>query len=395
MRCTKHEDRGKATRAAIQLEDEALREAGAKEEDAKTIMTILREAGEKATQKKLTLDLGREYLRRLVTISAGQSLKVWTVRDWLNEWLNQKIVKAKPATQARYGHSVKAFLDYVGALADTPIEHLNVQHIRQFRDKLSAEGRAAKTCNGYTKDIGMALHAAVKERILQHSPASNLDALPEDDSVERMPFSLVEVQKLVKAAPSDDWRGVILLGAFGGLRIGDAATLKVDNLNLTDHLICFVPQKSSRRKGSAITLPMHTELIAFFKANPPSKIAGAPCFPSLCKITVGGHWGLSTSFSKIMTKAGVLRGAGRIHIKGTAGRSVYSRSFHSLRHSFNSWMLNTGVSQETRQELVGHADKETNKGYSHHQLNTLRAAVKSVHGFAKKRRSAKTESSQT
>ncbi|MCE9518580.1 MAG: tyrosine-type recombinase/integrase [Verrucomicrobia bacterium] len=93
-----------------------------------------------------------------------------------------------------------------------------------------------------------------------------------------------------------------------------------------------------------------------------------------------------------MGKAGVVRGEGRIHEKGKAGRSVYSRSFHSLRHTFNSWMLNVGVSQETRQQLVGHADKETNTRYSHHQLDTLRAAVDAVPGFTKKRKKKKKRS---
>ncbi|MCE9518581.1 MAG: phage integrase SAM-like domain-containing protein [Verrucomicrobia bacterium] len=249
MRCTKQEDRGKALRVALQLEDEALREVGANEGSSKMIMSLLREAGEKAAQKRLTLELGREFLRRLIELSTGEHLRVWSIRDWLNEWLTQKTKNAKPATQARYQHSISAFLTHIGETADMPIEHLNVQHLREFRDKLHDEGRAAKTANGYTKDVGMALHAAVKQRILQYSPASNLEALPEDDSVQREPFSLDEVKKLVKAASSQDWKGVILLGAFGGLRIGDAATIKVDSVDQKNHIISLKRTPFQKNQG--------------------------------------------------------------------------------------------------------------------------------------------------
>lgn len=376
-------------RAAIALEDEALREAGAGDAGSKSIMAILREAGEKAVQKRLTPDLGREYLRRLVALSTGQQVRVWSVREWLNEWLNHKSSTAKPATLTRYRHSITAFLARIDNLADMPIDHLNIQNLREFRDTLHSEGRAAKTANGYAKDVGMALLAAVKEGLIQRSPSSNLQPLPEDDSVAREPFTMEEVGKLAKAAPSSDWKGVILLGAFGGLRIGDAVTLKAENVDLKTRIISFTPQKSSRRANSKIVLPMHPELLDFFKKHPLPQSTADPCFASLHNLTVGGHVGLSTTFAGIMAKAGVARGVGRAVEKGKAGRAVYPRSFHSLRHTFNSWMLNRGVAQETRQKIVGHADSETNTIYSHHEIETLRAAVEAVPGLSGEKKRGK------
>jgi hypothetical protein len=43
-------------------------------------------------------------------------------------------------------------------------------------------------------------------------------------------------------------------------------------------------------------------------------------------------------------------------------------------------MANAGVSQEVRMRLTGHADADTNKGYTHHELEPLRAAINSIPG---------------
>ena len=43
----------------------------------------------------------------------------------------------------------------------------------------------------------------------------------------------------------------------------------------------------------------------------------------------------------------------QVEAKGKNGRKRSSLSFHSLRHSFNSAMANTGVTQEIRQRLTG------------------------------------------
>ena len=57
------------------------------------------------------------------------------------------------------------------------------------------------------------------------------------------------------------------------------------------------------------------------------------------------------------------------------GRTVRTLSFHSLRHSFNSAMANAGVSQEIRMKLTGHMSVEMNTGYTHHEIEPLRAAI--------------------
>jgi integrase len=90
---------------------------------------------------------------------------------------------------------------------------------------------------------------------------------------------------------------------------------------------------------------------------------------------LAGGSGLSMTFSRIMARAGVVSEVLHTAKKGGQGRTVRALTFHSLRHSFNSAMANAGVSQEVRMKLTGHMSAEMNKGYTHHELEPLRAAI--------------------
>jgi len=56
--------------------------------------------------------------------------------------------------------------------------------------------------------------------------------------------------------------------------------------------------------------------------------------------------------------------------------------FPTLRHSFVSALANAGVSSELRRKLSGHADERSHARYTHHELDTLRAAVGKLPGFS-------------
>jgi len=49
--------------------------------------------------------------------------------------------------------------------------------------------------------------------------------------------------------------------------------------------------------------------------------------------------------------------------------------FHSFRHALTSIMANAGVPVEVWQKFTGHASAEMNQHYTHHEIETLRAAV--------------------
>jgi integrase len=62
-------------------------------------------------------------------------------------------------------------------------------------------------------------------------------------------------------------------------------------------------------------------------------------------------------------------------------RKISKRTFHALRHSFTSGLANGGVSEELRMKVTGHTTKAVHRGHTHHELETLRAAVAKLPGL--------------
>jgi integrase len=141
--------------------------------------------------------------------------------------------------------------------------------------------------------------------------------------------------------------------------------MRWDAIDWRNKTIRFTPSKTKK----PVTIPLHPDLERELLKNP--GIGRAALFPSLAGKGTGGKHGLSGRYVAIMEKAGIE--GKRTQVSG--GRTLSSLSFHSLRHSFNSAMANAGISQEIRQKLTGHTSAETNKVYTHHELESLRAAV--------------------
>jgi len=78
-----------------------------------------------------------------------------------------------------------------------------------------------------------------------------------------------------------------------------------------------------------------------------------------------------------MNAAEVDRGLVRTKETGAA-RTTAARSFHSLRHTFTSWLAKADVPEEVRMKMTGHTESKTHQKYTHQELSTLRAGVDKI-----------------
>jgi integrase len=173
------------------------------------------------------------------------------------------------------------------------------------------------------------------------------------------------VGRLVEESQGE-WRGLILLAATTGLRLGDAVGIKWANFQED-----FIKLEDIKTHGE-VFIPIHTDFANYLK-NEQQGIGDAPVFPTLSKKQIS-H--LSRDFRKLMELSKV---TGKVaEAKGDAGRKRYSKSFHCFRHYFISTLANAGVSQEVRQKLVAHSDDAVHKFYTHLERDTFRNAVQKV-----------------
>jgi integrase len=308
-------------------------------------------------------DLLEQTLERVI----GTPVQHHTTRTWFDEWCEEKSKSRTPATAERYAQVARDFLLSLGPRADLPLEHITAKDIRVYRDTGLKKGASNGTANLAVKIVSMAFHKAVRQGKLRFNPCLELDVLDEE-SAEREPFTPDEIKKLLGAA-TGDWKAAILFGYFTGARLGDVANMRWSAIDLDKRLITFSPKKTKRGK-KVLRIPLHPELEKELLKKP--GVGNAPLFPSLTERSTGGRYGLSAEFALVMRKAGV-HGA---VIRHTAkGRGNTTKSFHSLRHSFNSALANAGIARELRQVLTGHASERMNELYTHRELQPLRDAV--------------------
>ena len=344
---------------------------------AEVVMEIERET--------FTAPAARKYLSRLLELATGETLEIWTLETWSAEWLRRKARDSSKATMARYKSHTSAFLAWLGdERRHKPMESVTPAHVRQWRESLQDAGRAGKTVLSYVKDLGAIYRAAMREGVVSFNPCGTaITDIDTSDSHSRTNFQDAEFEAILAAAPSEEWRGMILVAAFTGLRLRDAASLSWESVDLASKKISLIPRKG--RKGKRMVhIPIHPDLLAYLLAAPVANDSpAAPVFPRLAKTSVNGQAGLSDTFTEvIMAAAGVDRGKpSRVIEKGQdkgVGRITWEKGFHSLRHTFTSWLRNAGVSEEDRMALTGHTTRESHQIYSHADDRAGRTAIAKI-----------------
>ena len=128
---------------SAKLRASLLKKAGAGEEKSARVYGALQEAAELAIRGELTTDLGRQFLSTFSEIASGTALRSYSIGEWLDFWLGNKKVAAKPGTVARYNNAVARFKTHLGPQVADRLETLNSSDLQKFRDKRAPSRRQA------------------------------------------------------------------------------------------------------------------------------------------------------------------------------------------------------------------------------------------------------------
>lgn len=311
----------------------------------------------------------RKVVADIMERAGGEEmLRAPSVDDFLKQWLAGKVQRKSKGTSTRYGVAVAEFLASLGSRAAKPLTSLTTGDVERFLTYRTEKKLAPRTMVLDMKIIGAALNHARRQGIITTNPAEAVE-LPEGKSMERGTFTPAEVKLLVDTAKGE-WQTLILLAYFTGARLSDCCRMAWADVDLGAATLTYTQAKT----GEKVTMPIHADLLAHL-----NKLAGTDkpeefLMPHTANLKSGGRKGLSESFKLIMRDAGL--DAGKVKKAGV--RQLSRRTFHALRHSFNSAMANAGVSQEVRMKLTGHKTESVNRGYTHHELEPLRAAVEKI-----------------
>lgn len=329
----------------------------------------------KARSHELTQAASVKILNELMEATMGESLNRMSIKDALNGYLDScRDSNCRASTISRYEPVIEGLLGFLGPeRSSASVGSLTALELEKWHKTESAKGKSGSTADYGLKVISAALSRPKRLGLLLHNPAGGVRLFGSAGEA-RQPFTDEEIAKLLGVA-DEEWHCMILIAAWSGLRLADAAGLNWSNVDFAKGTLTFRPSKTRNKDPKPLAVALHSDVISALKELPRG-IANAPLFASLHGRKPGSHGGLSNEFARLMVKAGVDRERGEE--KKGKGRTINAKSFHSLRHSMISRMANAQVSADVRKAIAGHSSDSAHKRYTHLSLEAQRQGLKAL-----------------
>ena len=294
-------------------------------------------------------------------------MKVTSWRDYSRMWINeQRQSKAAERSIEKYQEQIDTFAQFLGPRSRMPLADVTYEDVSEFHAQLIKEGRTATTAQMALKNIRAIFRRAMLMGYIESNPVELLK-LRSGSVIQKQPFSREDIKTIfgyIESLPENDplkeWRIACLFGLYYGMRINDAVRRSGEETSIADgiRVLKFVPQKK-QRGNKAVTLPLIGELVT---------LPGYGLFtPHLASIKSP-----SKSFGKLLANTA-------LHINRAIasgkGRRTGDKSFHSFRHSTNSFLSDAGVDVRIRQLICDHDDLKTSMRYTHSSIETMADAI--------------------
>lgn len=271
--------------------------------------------------------------------------------------------------------------------------HMEITELAQVTSDAIAEylsqyrcHHSASTYNGHVCILREVFRLLAEKAGLVSNPWAGVCLLA-DDSLSRRELTLEEVDRLYAVATRQgkEWKLLIMIGIYTGLRLGDCCRLTWDCVNLERGIIQVIPEKTKKHMhGRPVTIPIHDELLMELQAIrerstefrdtnsqfPASRYVN----PQIAEAHMTTKWKVDEGLRRIFKSANITMS---VRVEGRCRKSVVA-SFHSLRHTFVSLSANAGVPLPVVQSIVGHCSTAMTRHYYHENEEALRKAVSAI-----------------
>lgn len=172
-------------------------------------------------------------------------------------------------------------------------------------------------------------------------------SIPRPKKENRLPsvLSQSEVIQILQAASNEKHKTILFLIYSAGLRVGEVVRLKAEDIDSNRMLVKVNRGKGAKDRYTLLSHIALEQLRKYYKLYKPERW-----------LFVGGKEG------DHITERTVQRVFEACCIKAKVSKEV---SVHTLRHSFATHLLESGVDLRYIQELLGHASTKTTEIYTH------------------------------
>jgi site-specific recombinase XerD len=261
-----------------------------------------------------------------------------------------RIQRYSDNTIRNYCHALQAALKDMKQAGDHPVP---VSLIERYVTYLVEQRRIS---GSYQRMVVASL--ALFHELVLHRPIQ-LDHLYPKRRADTLPvvLSKQEVQRIFAAVENLKHKAILMTAYSGGLRVSEVIALKISSIDSDRMVIRIAEGKGMKDREVMLSVVLLEVLRAYVKEYKPVSYLfegqrGGPYTARSCQVV----------FKEALQRAGIQKEA----------------TFHSLRHSFATHLLEHGTDIRFIQELLGHASIKTTQIYTHVtdvQKNKLRSPL--------------------
>jgi site-specific recombinase XerD len=257
----------------------------------------------------------------------------------MQEFLNRVKVELQyrnysPRTADAYLGALNKFFDFLGG----DYEKFNEFKVKEYLIGLRDKGLSGQTTNVHLNAIKFFYEQVLKRPFkLDVHFARKVKRLP-------VVLSREEIAAIIAAIENTKHRLLVALAYGAGLRVSEVVRLKVRDVDLPNLQINVREGKGQKDRVTVFPEKLINDVTQFMAGKTPDDF--------LLASERGGRLTERTAqiiFERAMKKTGIAKAA----------------TFHSLRHSFATHLLENGVDVRYVQELLGHANIRTTQIYTH------------------------------
>lgn len=245
-------------------------------------------------------------------------------------------------------------------IGNKPLAKISPLHLERIKKNMADAGRAPRTVHYCLAVVRQIINLAKILNLYEGDNPVSKVRKPSVDNRRIRFLSHAEADRLLRelAETNTQLHDMSLLALHCGLRWGEICNLTWDCIELERDTIFLKDTKSGRNRTAYMTRAVN-DMLTRRKAEDSAGL--------VFKSRDGGKIEqISNAFWKVIKRLGFNTG-----ITDRRDRLV----FHSLRHSYASWLVEAGVDLYTVKTLLGHQTLAMTERYSHLSQGTLQQAV--------------------
>lgn len=260
----------------------------------------------------------RAWLRSAISNPVQPGVGV-TVGEYAASWIKDTKLTVRPSTTAFY----RSQLFHFESIAHLPLTQLTSAHVRELIATESAAGKSTRTVRGIVQTLALILRRAQSDGLVDRNVAA-LVRLPKLDTKPPLHFTAEQARRFLEVAKDDELGSLYAVAIGTGLRRGELLALTWREVDWNRRTIAV---RRSKTGAGVREVPLAGIALAVLGEAVRRPGAIWPYRPEF----------VSGRFRDLCERAGV----------------PYI-TFHGLRHTAASLMLDAGVDPLTIQGILGH-----------------------------------------